>query len=144
MLRSYDLDNQDLDKLDPFGEYLHGIAWAIRCTYHTTLEATPGQLVYGRDMVMDIPFMADWPKIVNRKQQLIDKSNSKEKKYRFNYDYAVGDKVLITYDGIRRKMTPCREGPFQVLQVYTNGTVKIQRGCLRERINIRQLTPYVE
>ena len=24
MLRSYDLDNQDLDKLDPFGEYLNG------------------------------------------------------------------------------------------------------------------------
>ena len=144
MLRSYDLDNQDLDKLDPFGEYLNGIAWAIRCTYHTTLEATPGQLVYGRDMIMDIPFMADWPKIINRKQQLIDKSNSKENKYRFNYDYAVGDKVLITYDGIRRKMTPCREGPFQVLQVYANGTVKIQCGCLRERINIRRLTPYVK
>ena len=144
MLRSYNLDDQELDTLDPFSEYLNGIAWAIRCTFHTTLEATPGQLVYGRDMILDIPFKANWTKITNKKQELIDKSNERENKTRVDYDYAIGDKVLITYDGVRRKLTPRREGPYDVIQVYTNGTVKIQRGPLRERINIRRLTPFVE
>ena len=46
MLRSFDLDNQELDEHDPFGEYLAQVAWAICCTYHTALEATPGQLVH--------------------------------------------------------------------------------------------------
>ena len=29
MLRSFDLDNQELDEHDPFGEYLAQVAWAI-------------------------------------------------------------------------------------------------------------------
>eukprot|EP00957_Ditylum_brightwellii_P161887 12325174-Ditylum_brightwellii.AAC.1 len=38
---SYDLDNQGLDAIDPFGEYLANIVWAARCTYNTTLGVTP-------------------------------------------------------------------------------------------------------
>ena len=78
MLRSFDLDNQELDEHDLFGEYLAQVAWAIRCTYHATLRATPGQLVYGRDMILDIPYTANWSKINSRKQELIDKSNKKK------------------------------------------------------------------
>eukprot|EP00957_Ditylum_brightwellii_P108798 8299385-Ditylum_brightwellii.AAC.1 len=40
---------------DPWGEVLASIAWAIRITYHTMLGATPGQLVYGHDMLHDVP-----------------------------------------------------------------------------------------
>eukprot|EP00957_Ditylum_brightwellii_P003012 230277-Ditylum_brightwellii.AAC.1 len=63
MLRSFDLDNQALDKIDLFGEYLSSIAWAMQCTYHPTLEAMPRQLVFGRDMTLDILFVAYWTKI---------------------------------------------------------------------------------
>ncbi len=41
MLWSYDLNNQKLDEIDPFGEYLTNIVWAICCTYHITLEVLP-------------------------------------------------------------------------------------------------------
>ena len=33
--------------------------WAIRSTYHTVLKASPGAAVFGRDMLFDIPFVAD-------------------------------------------------------------------------------------
>ena len=95
-------------------------------------------------MILDIPYVADWNKIVQKKQDLINKSNIKENKTCFNYDYAIGDKVSISYDGIRQKLTPCREGPFEIIQVFTNGMVKIQCGPLYEIINIQQLTPYIE
>ena len=35
-------------------------------------------------------------------------------------------------------------GPHTVTEVYTNGTVRIQRGSISERINIRRITPYFE
>jgi hypothetical protein len=38
---------------------LHGYQ-AIRSTYHTTLQATPCQLVFGRDMIYNIAFRANW------------------------------------------------------------------------------------
>ena len=35
-------------------------------------------------------------------------------------------------------------GPYQITHTYTNGTVRIQRGVVNERVNIRRLTPYTE
>jgi hypothetical protein len=32
-------------------------------TYHTVLKASPGTAIFGRDMLFDIPLMADWQKI---------------------------------------------------------------------------------
>jgi lipopolysaccharide biosynthesis regulator YciM len=49
-----------MDEKDPWGPFLSSAAYAMRSTFHTTLKATPGQLVFGRDMVLPIKFMADW------------------------------------------------------------------------------------
>jgi uncharacterized protein with NRDE domain len=51
---------------------------AIKSTYHTTLQATPCQLVLGRDMIHNIAFRANWDKIQKRKQDIINKSNQKQ------------------------------------------------------------------
>jgi hypothetical protein len=49
-----------MDEKDPWGPFLSSAAYAIHSTFHTTLKATPGQLVFGRDMVLPIKCMADW------------------------------------------------------------------------------------
>jgi hypothetical protein len=43
------------------------VAFALRSTYHTTLQVTPGQLVFGRDMVLNIQHLTDWTVIKARK-----------------------------------------------------------------------------
>ena len=144
MLRAYDLDNQDLDEHDPFGEYLSGIAWAIRSTYHTVLDATPGQLVFGRDMIYDLTYVADFDRLRTRKQTLINRANRRENEKRIDYDYRVGDQVLLHKDGVLRKMASPMEGPYRIIEVFTNGTVKIQRGIVQERLNIRRIKPFRE
>ena len=144
MLRAYDLDNQELDKHDPFGEYLSGIAWAIHSTYHTVLDAMPGQLVFGRDMIYDLTYVADFDRLRTRKQKLIDRTNKRENERRIDYDYRVGDKVLLYKDGMLRKTQSPMEGPYEIIEVYTNGTVKIQRGIVQERLNIRRIKPFRE
>ena len=69
-LRSFELEERDLTKeeetLEPF---LAACAYAIRCTYHTTLQAMPGQLVFGRDMILPIQFNADWASIAKISRQ---------------------------------------------------------------------------
>ena len=76
------------------------------------------------------------------KQKEIIKNNNAENKRRVDHDYAVNDNVLIYKDGIFRKLDRPFLGPFKIIQIYTNGTVRIQRGIVDERINIRRLTPY--
>jgi len=36
------------------------------------------------------------------------------------------------------------EGPYNIIEVYSNGTVQIQRGIMQERLNIRRIKPFKE
>ena len=142
MLRTKNLEQYDFDSVDPWGELLASVAWAIRSTHHTTLQASPAQLVFGRDMLLDMKFIADWEAIRLRKQRDVDKNNSKENSLRVPHDYQVGDKVLVTDKDIQRKLNCPTKGPYSIVQVYTSGTIRVQRGAVTERINIRRCTPY--
>jgi hypothetical protein len=66
MLRSFDLENEnnhenlETQENNPYDYFLQSTAWSFRSTYHTTLQATPCQLVFGRDMIHNIAFRANW------------------------------------------------------------------------------------
>jgi hypothetical protein len=64
-----------MDEKVPWGPFLASAAYAIRSTFHTTLKATPGQLVFGRDMVLPIKFMADWGEIEQQRQKEMGRNN---------------------------------------------------------------------
>ena len=85
MLRTFELDNTTFSEEAPWDSYLQSCAWALRSTYHTTLQATPGELVYGRDMLQGIAFQANWDLIRTRKQKLINLNNSKENASRLDH-----------------------------------------------------------
>ena len=125
-------------------DFLVDASWAIRSTYHTVLKSTPGAAIFGRDMLLDIPYVADWNVIGRRRQDQVESTNRRENKFRVPHDYAIGDKILIKKDGILRKAESKYEGPYTIIQVHCNGTVRIQRGSIAERLNIRRLTPYIE
>ena len=142
MLRTFEDDNSDLPSIMPFRSFISAAAWAIRSTYHTTLQATPGQLVFGRDMLLSIPFRADWARIKLRKQGLINKGVLRENASRIQHEYKVNDLVLLDKPGILRKSTQPRTGPHTVTKIYKNSTVQIKRGAISERVTLRRLTPY--
>jgi hypothetical protein len=99
--------------------------------------------VFGRDMIFPIKHIAAWQFIKNWKQKLIDKNNERENAKRVDYDYQVGDQVLI-YTPDPNKMEQPREGPYPVMQVHTNGTVTLQKGTVTQRYNICQIVPFQE
>ncbi len=144
ILRSFELDEQELDPFDPWSSFLAATAYAIRSTYHTTLQATPSQLVFGRDMLLPVKFKAEWESIRARRQQEINRNAARENRNRVEHHYQVGDKVLLQKPGILRKMSVPRTGPHTIERVYTNGTVRIRKRHVRERVNIRRIIPYFE
>jgi len=108
------------------------------------LEATPGQLVFGRDMLLPIRIKTDWARIRQRKQDIINANTEKENSKRIKHDYQIGESVLLEKPGLVQKLSAPRTGPYKITAVYTNGTVRIQRGVVNERVNIRRLTPFKE
>ena len=144
MIRTSGLDNQDEITEEDIADVLCNVAWAIRSSYHTVLHTSPGAAIFGRDMLFDIPYIADWTDIGKRRQASVDKDNLKENEKRIDFDYAVGQKVLLKKDGIIRKLEDKYDGPYTITDVHVNGTVRIQRGTVNERVNIRRITPYFE
>ena len=144
MLRTTNLDMAETTNAEMIDDFLVNAAWALRSTYHTVLKSTPGAAVFGRDMLFDIPYIADWAAIGQRRQASVDKYNARENARRIDFDYAVGHKVMIQKDGHIRKAEDKYLGPFTITQVHTNGTIRIQRGTMSERINIRRVTPFFE
>jgi hypothetical protein len=91
MLRTFEDNNRDLPPIMPFWSFISAASWAICSTYHTALQATPGQLVFGRDMLLSIPFRADWAQMKIRKQGLSNKGVLRENATRIQHKYNAGD-----------------------------------------------------
>ena len=86
-------DREDLDEQDPWSGILAAIMFGVRATYHTTLEATPMQLVFQRDAILPIDYQPDWNKIQNNKRKRIELNNARENKSRIPHEYKVGDDI---------------------------------------------------
>jgi hypothetical protein len=100
MLCTAELDVADSVTPDDVHVFLDNTAWAICSTYHMVLKASPGAAIFGHDMLFDIPLVADWHKIGGQRQSLTNRGNQHKNAKRIDYNYKVGDKVLLINEGI--------------------------------------------
>lgn len=145
MIRSLNIrDSRDLDSYGWEG-VLAAVRQAMRSTVHTTLRATPTQLVFGRDALLNVSFEANWQYIKERKQKLIVQNNKRENAKRTDHQYTIGDQVMVRQDPNRKHGSDQFRGPYTVTRVNDNGTVKLSRatngGAVYETWNIRNIDP---
>ena len=142
IIRTFELENNYLDDGDPWKGILSATAFAVRSTFHTTLRNTPGQLVFGRDMILNVKHEANWEYIRARKQKIIEKNNKAENATRVPHTYSIGDKVLLKRGNENKYETPY-QGPYTITSVNENGTVRMLIKNVEDTVNIRRLTPYI-
>jgi hypothetical protein len=75
MLCTAEIDTAKSATPNDVNVFLDNAAWVIRSTYHTVLKALPDAAIFGRDMLFNILFVADWHKIGEHRQSLRDRSN---------------------------------------------------------------------
>ena len=145
MIRTFEVyDNDSLDDQDPWTGILAAVMAAVRSTYSTTTQATPSQLVFRRDAILNIPYAADWDYIRQRKQDIIHTNNVRENAKRKPYRYQVGTKVLVALPPHQKFGGPEYEGPYVIAAVKDNGTLTIRKNAFFDNINIRQVKPYFD
>ena len=71
MIITKDFDDKVFNYVYPWGETSAYIAWEIRASYHCTIEATPYQAVFGRDMIFNPVSGIDWKVITAKKQRQV-------------------------------------------------------------------------
>jgi hypothetical protein len=145
MLSTAELDMAELVNASGIDIFLADAAWAICSTHHTVLKASPGAAIFGRDILFDIPLIADWKTIGEHRQRLTDHNTDLENKGRIDYDY-IGQKILVRNEGILRKAQSIwQNNPWTITTVHTNETITVQHGNkLVERLNIRRVKPFEE
>jgi hypothetical protein len=144
MIRTFQLyDNDGIDDANPWAGILTAVMAAVRSTYNTTTQATPMQLVFGRDFNINTKFVADWDYIRQRKQRRIHENNKRENSRRNHHKYQVGDLILLRHAPTTKFGNPEFEtSPYPITAIYDNGTVQIKKSKYYERINLRQIKPY--
>ena len=93
--------------------------------------------------MLNIKHEADWELIRQRKQEMINKNNLRENSKRTPYEYQAGQKVLLK-TGTEYKWEKPQEGPYNILEVFKNGTVRLQKGPVTDVVNIRRIFPFYE
>jgi hypothetical protein len=137
MLRTAELDMTNSVTPHDVDVFLDNVAWAIR--------STPGAAIFGRVIVFDTLFVADWCKFGERRQSLTDHGNQRKNAKGIDYNYKVGDMVLAIMEGILRKAEYAYgKEPWTITTVHTNGTISIQRGNKTERLSIRRVEPFTD
>jgi hypothetical protein len=117
--------------------------YTMRSTFHSGLMTTPGVLSFSRDMVMNIPFVADLTLIHDNRQRLIDEHVIHSNARHHSYDYQPGQEVLkLVYKP--DKLKPQAQGLYDIIAIHTYGTLTIQlNACTTECISIRNVKPYL-
>ena len=104
MLKTKDMANAMLDTVVPWIKILAYTVYAVWCSYHSTLQATTGQFVFGRNMLLEINFQPKYKEMWPRKQKLINYNNKRESAKWVECDYEVGNYAYILRDGNYRKL----------------------------------------
>ena len=95
MVRTFELETNYLDVDNPWKGVLSATAYAIWSTCHTMLKKTPGQLVFGRDMILNISHVANWELICQNKPKVIDRNNKAKNAKQVKHVYKRGNLVLL-------------------------------------------------
>ena len=95
-------------------------------------------------MLFDIPFLSDWNKIGDHRRRQTDLNTTRENRSCCDWDYTIGDKVLLIKDGMLSKSESWYDcDPWIITSVHMNGTIRVQCGMKSERLNIRRVTPFL-
>jgi hypothetical protein len=125
--------------------YLADAAWAICSIYHTILKTSPGAAIFGQDMLFNIPFIADWKTTGEHRQRQTDCNTDRKNEGRIDYDYKVGQKILVWINGILGKaQSMWKKDPWTITAVHTNKTITAQGGNKLEQMNIQRVHPFEE
>jgi hypothetical protein len=136
MLQIADIDTANSVKASDIDVFLSDAAWANCSIYHTVLKASPDAAIFGQDMLFNILSLADWKKIGERRKELTDLNTAQENKGRIDYEYQVGQKVLVQNKGILCKAeSRYQKEPWAITAVHTIGTIRVQCGNKPERMN---------
>jgi len=148
MIRSAQIkDKRDPDPLLGFKGVLAACRKALNCAARAAARATPAQLVFGCDAMLNASFQADLQFIKERKQRLVIQNNKRENAERKPHAHNAGNVVAVKAGaGCKHGSNPHLD-PMRTTQVCDNGSVKLVKvahnngGAVSQTWSVRNVEP---
>ena len=96
LVRTFNVQRTYVDKNDPLTGILAASVFSIHLTTNRQRDYSPGQLIFGRYMILPIKYRAYWEIICQVKQRQTKRDNDRKNRHRVDYDYKVRDEVALT------------------------------------------------
>ena len=115
---------------------------ATRCAVNALMETSPGAIVNNRDMLLDIPLVANLGLVQERRQQLVNDNLRRQNAQRVDYKWKVRDQFnIVIWE--KTKGSQQLEGSFTITATKTNGTDDFRHSAnVTENISIREIQPH--
>ena len=110
LVRNFNITQTYVDKGDPWSVILDVSAFSIISTTNSLKVYSPGQLLFGRDMILPMKHKVDWGLILQRKQTRINKDDIRKNIIRVDYHYKVVYKFMVNNHYAYKYKTPYK-GP---------------------------------
>lgn len=115
---------------------------ACRTAVNHTMETLPGAMAFNRDVLINIPLIANLEATQGKRQKLIDENLTRANAKRIEHNYNINDKIMmVEYDPT--KLEAKTHGPYTITRVFTNGTIQIRLSPgAHETVNVRKVYPH--
>ena len=91
MIVTKGLDDKVFDLIYLLGVTLASIVWVIMDSCRHIIMVTPGQSVFGRDMLFNLASIIDWRVVTTTRNLQVDIDSVRENARQVTHDYAIGD-----------------------------------------------------
>ena len=100
-------------------------------------------------MIIPLRINSDCNEITVTRKRLAIENRLRENANRIAREYNKNDKVLIVLSSFERGSQckigdPIVKGPYRIVRVNNNGTIRINRGSFEETISMRRVKPFKE
>ena len=120
LVRRCNLQETYVDDAYPWMGILAKAAFRVRSTYHRDKQNVPGQLVFGRDMILPKTYLEYCRYIHQRKQMQINKGVTHENTTIIDHNYIMVEQVMMDSKTSFKYETTFK-GPYKTVQTWTNG-----------------------
>ena len=105
LVHTYNLQETYEDDSDSWIVILATSYFVVQITYHWTKQKSPGQLVFGRAMILPIDHIVNWRYMLQRKQAQPEKGVIRVNSIRINYDFNIGYKIIVRRNQVYKYKT---------------------------------------
>ena len=114
MIVTNDLDIKIYDYIYLWWKIIESVASDIKSPYHFNLCFTPGQAVFGRDMLFNLMSLVYWRVVTARKQRKIYIGSSHGNTRQVRHECIVGDLVYVDKMGIYHNTQNKNNEPYRI------------------------------